>query len=474
MTISQALSNASAGLSVVSRASAVVSANLANTMTQGYARQEIQLSSVAGTGTTGVRVSAVVRDVDPALTADRLRATSAETGTATTAAYLQKLEKAFGTSDAGDSLSGRIAQLSATLISAASSPSSESRLADVLTAAGALAEKINDLGTTLQTTRADSDSAIARDVDLVNENLARIDILNRNIVTQQAQGRDVNALLDERQRLVDGIAEILPVRATEGTDGRISLHTSGGVALLEGSRVALLEFSVAGAVTPATTIENGLLSGLTINGKSISVGQEGTITEGRLAANFAIRDTLAPQAQNQLDALARDLITRFEEAAETVSPGGAGLFADTGDISQPGTAGRLAIAAAYDPAQGGAVWHIRNGTGATAVNTPGEASGLLALSAALASSTTMGASTGSFADFAAGMLSDVSTRRLSADSEAGFRAAAASVLRNAESARGVNSDEELQKLLLIEQAYAANARVLQVADQMMQTLLEIG
>jgi flagellar hook-associated protein 1 FlgK len=42
-----------------------------------------------------------------------------------------------------------------------------------------------------------------------------------------------------------------------------------------------------------------------------------------------------------------------------------------------------------------------------------------------------------------------------------------------ELANGVDSDAELQRLILIEQAYAANARMIQTVDEMMQTLLRI-
>ena len=38
---------------------------------------------------------------------------------------------------------------------------------------------------------------------------------------------------------------------------------------------------------------------------------------------------------------------------------------------------------------------------------------------------------------------------------------------------GVDTDQEMQKLLLIEQSYAANARVIQVVDDMMRRLMEI-
>jgi len=36
---------------------------------------------------------------------------------------------------------------------------------------------------------------------------------------------------------------------------------------------------------------------------------------------------------------------------------------------------------------------------------------------------------------------------------------------------GVDTDQEMQTLLIVEQAYAANARVLQTADELIQTLI---
>jgi flagellar hook-associated protein 1 FlgK len=54
-----------------------------------------------------------------------------------------------------------------------------------------------------------------------------------------------------------------------------------------------------------------------------------------------------------------------------------------------------------------------------------------------------------------------------------FAAASMTELTRIELAQGVDTDAELQTLMLVEQAYAANARMIEVADEMMQTLLRI-
>jgi flagellar hook-associated protein 1 FlgK len=65
------------------------------------------------------------------------------------------------------------------------------------------------------------------------------------------------------------------------------------------------------------------------------------------------------------------------------------------------------------------------------------------------------------------------TQRLNYESELSFANARWTSLKEAEAAGGVDSDHEMQMLLRIEQAYAANARVMQAVETMMQRLMEI-
>lgn len=71
------------------------------------------------------------------------------------------------------------------------------------------------------------------------------------------------------------------------------------------------------------------------------------------------------------------------------------------------------------------------------------------------------------------LLSLVSVDRVNAENNEGFSAARQGSLRDIELGQGINTDQELQKLLLIEQAYAANARVVTTASEMIDTLLSI-
>ncbi|MEO9516828.1 MAG: hypothetical protein ABJH45_07910 [Paracoccaceae bacterium] len=121
-------------------------------------------------------------------------------------------------------------------------------------------------------------------------------------------------MLDQRQALVDEISEIVPVQIMERQNGGIALYSTGGAVLLDG-RAAELEFQSTSMVTPYMSLSGGQLSKISINGVSIDVSAStGMLRGGSLAAQFAIRDDLAPDGQIQLDAIARDMMERFEDS----------------------------------------------------------------------------------------------------------------------------------------------------------------
>jgi flagellar hook-associated protein 1 FlgK len=256
------------------------------------------------------------------------------------------------------------------------------------------------------------------------------------------------------------------------------------VALLDGSRPNALGFTATATIVPQMTLASGALSGLTLGGRPVDPGPAGPLAGGRLALAFEVRDGMAPEAQGRLDALARDLVARFADPSVDPSlvPGSPGLFTDAGaafDVLQEvGLAGRLAVNAAADPAAGGALRRLRDGLGSAVPGPAGDASLLNGLRAALTgarvpASGGFGPGARSFSDLAGTWGASVSGARLAAETDASFARARADGLREAEGANGVDTDRELQGLLAVERAYAANARVVQTVDEMIATLLEL-
>lgn len=229
------------------------------------------------------------------------------------------------------------------------------------------------------------------------------------------------------------------------------------------------------------TLEGGGLSGLTINGVSVS-GK--SIAGGTLAAQFQVRDELSVTAQAQLDAVAADLITRFETAGldPSVAAGAPGVFTDEGapyDAAQiTGLASRLSLNTMVDPSEDGESWRLRSGLGATSAGEIGEARQLQAfanvlLEARSAPSSDFGTGLMAAADIVTALTSTAVQNTNRSESVLSFASASQSEMAALEAEQGVDTDEELQHLMIVERAYAANARMLQTIDEMMDTLLGI-
>jgi len=358
MSITSAFNSALTGLSAASRASSVVSNNIANALTPGYSRQSLEVTA-NGQGSGGVRVVGVNRHADPVLVANR-RAADADFGHANAMAdFYASLEAAIGTAEDPTSITKRLANFENNLLQAASLPDSATRLNAAVDSAKSLAQSISGASETLRQTRSQADRSIAQQVDRLNANLQQVQDLNKKIQSVGGAGGDVNTLMDQRQQAVDAINAIVPVNIAHRQNGQIALFTDGGAILLDGA-AAKLEFDLTGETKPHMTADNGLLSGLRINGIEVPTsGTASAIRGGTLAAQFEIRDDLAVEAQKDLDAMARDLIERFEAPGldPTVAAGQAGLFTDQGaayaSTAPAGLAGRLEVNAAVDPDQGG-------------------------------------------------------------------------------------------------------------------------
>lgn len=485
MSISGSLANAFSGLTAASRGAEVVSQNLANALTEGYGRRELQLSSrLLGTQGSGVRVDGVTRAVNQTLLADRRIADAGEARDNRLRDALAAIETALGRPDDPGAITARYRDVEAALVAAASRPDSDARLAAVHGAAEALALQFAAASRAVQTQRMSADAAIAAMVGEVNADLQRIVTLNRDIQIERASGRDGSGLIDQRQRLIDRVAAAVPLHEVARDDGSVALYSGGGAVLLDG-RAAALGFEPTATITADMTLGSGALSGLTLRGRPVTAGADrGLLGGGGLGALFAIRDDLAPAAQAGLDALARDLVERFEAPAAdpTRAAAAAGLFTDGGagldPANETGLAGRLQINALADPGRGGALWRLRDGLGAATPGPAGQAAGLQRLLDALAADRLP--ASGGFATaarpaegLAADLLSQVGTRLQGAETALAYSAARREALAAAERAGGVDSDQELQHLLLVEQAYSANARVIAAAEAMLDRLMEI-
>ena len=483
MSLTSAMNTAISGLAVSSRLADLASTNIANAATPGYVRRQADLSPIVlGGEGAGVSIAGIRRDVSSFLVNERRGAEAAVSNQDTRAAFLSRVETSLGT-DSENSLSARVGDFDAALIAAASRPESESRQSEMLTTAKQLVNHITNTARTIQSARTDADSAIAAQVEQLNDALSQVEDLNSRIVAATIAGRDSTSLQDLRQRQIDQISGIVPLRQIPRDNGTIALYSTSGAPLVDG-KASQFGFEATRAISAEMNITDGPLSGLTMNGRAMNTGENGLLAGGSLTAQFAVRDVLAPEAQAKLDGLTRDLVERFQASGldPTLASGAAGLFTDGGGAFDPldetGLSSRLQINSAVDPAAGGALWRLRDGIGATAPGSVGDASLIQGLRAALVAetapnSTALPTGPRSLGALASDITSSVVQDRVTVEDQLTFAQSRATTLQTQEQEQGVDTDQELQNLLLIERAYTANARVIQTIDDMLATLMEL-
>lgn len=480
MSLTSSLSSALVGLDLTSRRADLVARNVANADAPGYARRSLEGSGPAGL--PGSQVS-VGRPVDPRLVQLRRESQSHEAGATVLQAFHAELDRTLGDPDQPGSLQDTIARLDASFVSAAANPNVPSRLTEIALAAEALADKLRSLDAVVQNGRQQADTGIGRAVDQLNADLGEVERLNGDIRRVRAGGNDAADLLDRRTVLIDRISETIPVRELPRESGAIALVTEGGLLILDG-RPVKLGFASRSPITADMKVPF-LLSGLTVNGRDVpTAGPTSGIRGGALEALFALRDTVAPDATTKLDGMAADLILRFEAATVTATnpAGTSGLFTDRGAAytagAPEGLSGRITLNTAVTVNRPDLHFRLRDGLGEIAPQNEGDSSLLLRYGTVLSMQGLplaggLPAVQSDLPGHAAGLRSIVSAARVEADNRLSYHSSRSQELEERRDGAGVDIDAEMRRLIDVEQAYAANARVMQAVSDMMNRLTEI-
>lgn len=469
MSLSGALNSATAGLHTTQGQSRIAADNVSNAMTPGYVRREAVLVTASG-GQGGAVISEVRREVDATLQRmsrlENSRMTqyqSIQEGLTTYTAYL-------GQPGDGTSPADRFNDFQNSLTTLVNMPSSNGAQTSVALAAEDLVRSVKGAATTLSTTLNDVNMEIRYEVADLNTALYQLRDLNAS-GSGFTPGSLEAAQFDEKvDTILDQISGIVDTRIHRSSNGSISLYTVSGAALLEGRVVQDVTFNPS---------DGTLMAG----NQDITPFKDGVrgIQHGSLAGLSELKRETIPQFSQQLDEYARGLIQTFEDADASLAPGEAGLFTDNGIAFDPanitGLASRLQINSKISSTGEAEVWRIRDGLGATS---PGAGSETVQINAFLAGlDTAMNAATGTgipaevtLSDFSAEMITSQAATRARAENDFNAAASAAEVVMSARrNSEGVNIDDEMQQLLLIEQSYAANSRVLTAVSEMIDTLI---
>jgi len=483
MSLTSAIRTAQSALSNNSTQTSVISRNISNASNPDYNRR----SAILATTTFGATVVTTERAQNQTLLRQGLQGMSASTGQQTLLSGLERLKSIFGGNDYETSPASMMATFRDTLSTFAVKPSEATLAESAIADANQLATGLRSASKAVQATRLDADRQIALDVNKLNSLLADFKKANDAVVGGTRSGRDVNQQMDERERILKQIVEIVPVSINGRESNDLALYTAGGLTLFE-----TIPRTVTFTATPGFDANvNG--NQVFIDGQPLEPGQgAATSGQGSLQAHLQVRDQFAPKLQSQLDEMARGLIAAFAETDQSATPtlpDMPGLFTWSGGTVPaagtlvPGLASSIIVNPALVTASGGNPMLLRDGGingAAYSANPAGNAS----FSAQLDSYVQAFDSDMTF-DGAAGLGTSASLSGYAADSlgwleQSRSDAAASSETKDAfvyrtmeaySNLTGVSLDEEMSLLLELEQSYKASARIISAVDEMLQALL---
>ncbi|WP_434625200.1 flagellar hook-associated protein FlgK [Azospirillum sp. B2RO_4] len=463
MSVQLALTSALSGLRMTQQQAAMVSHNLANATTAGYVRRDLDLSAVttAGRG-AGVRVDAVARKVDELLIRDARFETSRYSGQEARASALADYALVLGQPQDEKSVSTQLSKLQQAFSRLHDMPNDDAARNAVVSQATALADGLNRAAEAAQTVQEDARGRLQTSVDAVNTSLQRISELNGRIATLETRGGDAGDLRDERDRLLDRVSQEIGIRTYSREDGQVVVMTRNGQ--------TLLDHPLAPGEQPLTLLGDEVMA----NGVALSAKPDSEIQSGRIMGYVQTIKQDMPRAMAQLDELAAGIVQAFQGAeADPTQPG---LFTDAG-AAYGATAG-LASRIAVNDAVRTESWRMQSGVQAAAPLQPGDQTQIDKFLTVFTDTRSFAATdmpaNATLGGYATAMVSAQQGYRTGAESEMNARKISADTLETARINRdGVNIDDEMQKLMLIEQSYGASAQVVQVAGRMIDILLQI-
>lgn len=454
MSLSNILMIARSALIAQQRALNVTARNIANAQTPGYSRQRLGLSAGSPIGSAGgwlqggVMTEGVSRVRDSFLDASYRRESSLLGGSATLRRVLEGLE--LGISEPSETgIAAGLDNLFNAFADLANDPTSKVNRDLVRTAASRFIERVRVLDSQLEEAKQDALARMRGEVGEVNALAERIAHLNEEIRNAGGREQAPPELLDQRDLLVDRMSEYVSVRVLERDDG--SIGVMAGESLL-----------VDGTTSRALTVRpvDGGGYGFFIGSGEDSIDLQG----GSLRALERLIVEEIPRYEEQLDAFAKAVVIEVNAIHRNgyTLDGRTGIDFFNADRT---TAGTIALS---DEVASSSTAIVAGSTAEAGDNTIAlELSGLAHRSLDSLEGRTLRSL---YTDFALLVGSEV---RDAIQDEATHQTLASHADAMRLSVSGVSVDEEMVNLITQQEAYAAAARLLTVADQMIQEVLRL-
>ncbi|MCD6362146.1 MAG: flagellar hook-associated protein FlgK [Armatimonadetes bacterium] len=432
----------------------VIGQNTANVETPGYVRQRPVLEVIpTGTGTGsagGVRVADIQRLTDELLSAQVRRQSGWLGQEQAMRATLEQVEHLFSDLTEGG-LAARIEEMFDAWADLGLQPTSPAAREQVVQRADLVARTLTGRRQGLAELRAGIDRRLDTDVAHANALAHEIAAANQHIAaTTDPAAR--NDLMSHRDLLVDQLADLCGAEVIREGNDTVDV-VIGGLRMVQMDTVTELRL----IPDPAQPGMHRIALG------DVELGEE---LRGELGGRLLARDELLPAYMQRLDTLAQSLadeINAVHSAGFDAAGNPAGDFFEY-DPARPGYSLQVRQAIQDDPALIGA---------SESATLPADGTNALVIED-LRNSRPLDGGASTFAEYSADIVAQVGIDSSAARTRVDGRQALVDNLRASQSSRTqVSLDEEALELVRYQQAYNASARMLSVAVDMMDRVIEL-
>jgi flagellar hook-associated protein 1 FlgK len=325
-------------------------------------------------------------------------------------------------------------------------PNSMALRDNVIQKAEKLSARVNNIHEEIDTMQSGIISDFKSKVASLNSYLRQVDDLNKQIAKTSTVGQNSNDLMDKRDEVIDELSKLANINVTYNDDNAAMISVGGVFAV---DNVNYMQFKI--------HQKDGKLQVVTEDGNNTM-----NLTGGEL---FALSDTYSntiPDYLNQLNEIVNAIFDKVNNEHQK------GFTID--DPPQTGQQffesyinGELKINEDIlnDPKKIAVSSDGTNGNGDIAI----------AISELQGAQILNGATISEAYSF---LVSNIGSDKLNAQETAeGSELVSAQLEQQRSSVSGVSVDEEMTKIIIYQRSYDASAKLIQVADEMLQTILEI-
>lgn len=459
----------------------VTGQNIANVNTLGYSRQRAIFESMgASSGNRvkvgyGVQIDSVIQYVDQYTNKAIQQNIASSEEYEAKASVLSPLETIFNeTMDHG--LGNVMNEFWKAWQDVANNPGGTPERTALIEKAEILTKRFNSMSNDLTQMNQNMNTNIKATINELNGVIERIAELNKKIVVAEPGRTTANDLRDQRKTLLEKLSSFIGNTYLEDDNGSMKVWASDGHLLVEGNQSWGFQ-----------------QDGSNVYWNNIQSDVSGRIHGGKMGAWLDLRDEIVPEYVANLDELAGTFISKVNAphtAGYTLSGGtGKYFFEDFQVDPQTPSAGNYSQAAAYIKLSADIKNHPENIAAGGISGAPGDNENALNI-AAFQTDDTVQIRKWVYEDRGATRSSSLQTETMddyyrTLTGELGILVGdntqngdfAKTMLGNLESIResvsGVNLDEEVLELTKTQQAYAAAGKLVSVADEMLQTILEM-